>query len=101
MVFVFSGTFLFAQSQHRQDNRDNTPQPVQDAFTKDHPEANNAHWSRANGKYQASYHNKDNRGVNDYYDQRGQHVYTRTEWDRKSMPADYDSRIRSKYHTTN
>ena len=97
IVLLLSGTFLFAQNGHQRNN--NAPQQVQESFKKDHPDANNAHWAKSNGKYHASY-THDKRQTDSYYDDKGNNVYTRTQWDKKSLPADYDKTIRSKYHTS-
>ena len=99
IVLLLSGTFLFAQNGHQRNHNNDAPQQVQESFKKDHPDADNAHWAKSNGKYHASY-NRDNRQTDSYYDEKGNHVYTRTQWDQKSLPADYDNRIRSKYHTS-
>ncbi len=98
-VLLLSGTFLFAQDQHQRNNNNNAPQQVQESFRKDHPDADNAHWARSNGRYHASYKH-DSHQTDSYYDQKGNHIYTRTQLDRKSVPADYDKTIRSKYHTS-
>ena len=97
IVLILSGTFLFAQNEHQRNN--NAPQQVQESFKKDHPDADNAHWAKSNGRYHASYKH-DNRQTDSYYDEKGDHVYTRTQWDKKSLPADYNTTIRSKYHTS-
>ena len=99
IVLLLSGTFLFAQNDHQRNHNNDAPQQVQESFKKDHPDAENAHWAKSNGRYHASY-NHDNRQTDSYYDEKGNHVYTRTQWDQKSLPADYDNRIRSKYHTS-
>ena len=99
MVLLLSGTFLFAQNDHQRHTNNNAPQQVQESFKKDHPDAENAHWARSNGKYHATYKH-DNRQTDSYYDGKGNHVYTRVQWDRKSLPADYDKTIRTKYHTS-
>jgi len=99
IIMVLSVTFLFAQNKRQRNNNNNAPQQVQESFKKDHPDAGNAHWAKSNNRYHASY-KRDNRQTDSYYDDKGNHVYTRTQWDRKSLPADYDKTIQSKYHTS-
>ena len=97
LFLISSCTYLFAQNGRRHDD---TPKPVQEAFNKEHPNAGNAHWAQTKGHWHATYNNN-NRKVDDYYDNKGSRLYTRTAWDRKSLPGDYDKKIRSRYHTTN
>lgn len=40
------------------------------------------------------------RQTDSYYDAKGNPEYTRVQWGRKSLPADYDKTIRTKYHTS-
>ncbi len=103
IVLILSGTILFAQNRQRNRNQNQTPQSVQDAFRRDHPNASNANWSRNNNQWHATYkdNSNNNRNVEAYYDSRGRHQYNRIEWDRNNLPKDYDNRIRTKYHTTN
>ena len=63
VVLILSGTFLFAQNEHQRNNNNNAPQQVQESFKKDHPDADNAHWAKSNGRYHASYKH-DNRQCN-------------------------------------
>ena len=98
LTLLLAGTFLYAQNEHqRRDN--NIPEPVQQNFKKDHPEVNNSHWSKSNGKYHASY-THDNRKTDSYYDAKGTPLYTRTPWTKKELPSDFDRKIRSRYHTS-
>ena len=103
---VLSGTVLFAQNDRHNDhnnrNKDNTPQTVRESFNREHPDAANANWSQNNGQWHANYRdNTNNRNVESYYDNKGRHMYSRTEWNRKDLPGDYDKRIRSRYRTSN
>lgn len=101
LFLVLSGAVLFAQP-NRQIRNQNTPKSVQDAFTRAHPNAGNAQWSQRNGQWHATYNDKtNNRNVDDYYDNRGRHMYSRVEWDRKNLSSNYHKRITSRYHTTN
>jgi hypothetical protein len=101
LSLLLAGNFLFAQeTQTHQRHNNNVPNTVQENFRKDHPDATNEHWAKSNGKYHATY-NRDNHHVDDYYDTKGNHVYARTQWDRNSLPADYDQTVRTRYHTRN
>jgi hypothetical protein len=98
LALIFSVSFLFAQNDREHHDNKNVPASVRQNFSKDNPAANNAHWSKSNGRYHATF-KKDDHDVDSYYDNRGQHLYNRTPWDRKQLPPDYDKRIRSRYHT--
>ena len=108
-TLILSSTKLFAQDRDRdRDNNNNrdrrnerqAPNSVQESWRREHPDVNNPSWEQRNGQWHARYQDQrnNNRNTDSYYDQRGRHIDTHTEWDRNQMPQDFDRRIRSRYH---
>lgn len=75
-----------------------TPEKVQAGYTREHPGEANAAWSKTKGQWRANY-TSSGRDVEEYYNRKGERSFRRTEWDKKSLPAGYDQKIKTQYHT--
>jgi hypothetical protein len=101
-LIILSSSILYAQRNGTNNNRRQAPTPVQQSWQRDHPNNGNPTWQQSNGQWHAHYKDQtNNRPADTYYDQRGKQLDTHTQWDRKDLPQEYDTRIRTKYHAKN
>jgi hypothetical protein len=87
-LLLISSTMVFAQNTQ-----------VQLSFQRDYPDVQDVRWDQTNDQWHGSYRDGRNRNMDVYYDNYGNRRETRTEWDRRDVPTNVDSRINRRYHT--
>src|SRR5476649_1448818 len=93
-IALLFATTTFAQNR----DRNQPPERIQQSFQKENTNSGNARWTQSNNQWHASYKDNNNRNVDAYYDQHGNHKDTHREIDKREVPSIVDERVNNSYH---
>lgn len=96
LLLLVPAGLLVAQSRSRQ-----APEPIQQSFHKDYPDAGNPRWSQSNGEWHADFTDRssDDRGeMVAHYGRNGRHIDSHIPYNREDVPAPVLEKAKRHYH---